>query len=201
MASTCRDCPTTISTQSKSGRCHPCAMRSFNSDPVALAKRKAAITAYWDRPGVREARGRKLAARNRAMPQEQRDKLRPHGRRIYAEHLNTPEARARSMAPEARARAAAKQTDTKLADIPPHRRGEYRRLCSSQRLSAADAKRIILDDEKRKATPRQASTAKAPLTFEEQLARVAAGATLVPTFKYRRPDPEMTLGGVAPEAI
>ena len=39
--------------------------------------------------------------------------------------------------------------------------------------------------------------AKRPLTFEEQLARVAAGAALVPTFRPSRPDPSRTLGGVA----
>lgn len=38
---------------------------------------------------------------------------------------------------------------------------------------------------------------KRPLTFEEQLARVAAGAAVVTAFKFRRADPTMTLGGVA----
>lgn len=38
---------------------------------------------------------------------------------------------------------------------------------------------------------------KAPLTFEEQLARVAAGARLVPTFTYRRADPAYSLVGNA----
>ena len=41
-----------------------------------------------------------------------------------------------------------------------------------------------------------AAVAKRPLTFEEQLARVAAGAALVPTFRPSRPDPSRTLGGV-----
>jgi DNA invertase Pin-like site-specific DNA recombinase len=40
-----------------------------------------------------------------------------------------------------------------------------------------------------------------PLTFEEQLARVRAGAALAEKFEPRRRDPDMTLGGVATGAL
>jgi len=46
-----------------------------------------------------------------------------------------------------------------------------------------------------------AEAARRPKTFEEQLAAVRAGARLVNVPIFRRADPTMTLGGVAPEAI
>jgi hypothetical protein len=85
--------------------------------------------------------------------------------------------------------------------VPAHRLGEYDKL--RKKLGAADALSIILDDERAQARRalaaigKQEVSARAPLTFEEQLARVAAGAKLVPVFKPRRPEPEFTLGGIA----
>jgi hypothetical protein len=40
-----------------------------------------------------------------------------------------------------------------------------------------------------------------PLSFEEQLARVEAGAAVVEKFQYHRPAPDMTLGGIATAAL
>ncbi len=42
---------------------------------------------------------------------------------------------------------------------------------------------------------------RAPLTFEEKLARVAAGAKLVAVPQFRKPDPNFTLGGVASASL
>lgn len=85
--------------------------------------------------------------------------------------------------------------------VPPHRRVEYDKL--RKKHGAAGALHIILDDERTQArralaaAPKPAPVVKVPLSFEEQLARVAAGAKLVPAFKPRQLEPEFTLGGVA----
>ena len=46
-------------------------------------------------------------------------------------------------------------------------------------------------------TKARAKASKPPLSFEEQLARVAQGAGLAEVVPFRRPDPSGTLGGVA----
>lgn len=81
--------------------------------------------------------------------------------------------------------------------VPPHRLEDYDKL--RKKLGAGRALTLILEDERIKVRRAKGATApaKPPLTFEEQLARVAAGAKLVPAFKPRQPDPEFTLGGVA----
>ena len=81
--------------------------------------------------------------------------------------------------------------------VPAHRLEDYDKL--RKKLGAGKALTLIIEDESikaRRAAPRRPA-GKAPLTFEEQLARVAAGAKLVPAFKPRKSDPEFTLGGVA----
>jgi hypothetical protein len=56
---------------------------------------------------------------------------------------------AKCQAPEVRKRAGAKASATKLRDIPPAMRDEYKRLIRSKLIPAAEAKQIILDQFKR----------------------------------------------------
>ncbi len=51
------------------------------------------------------------------------------------------------------------------------------------------------------AAPQLSKPPRAPLTFDQQLARVAAGARLVAVPQFRRPDPDFTLGGVASASL
>ncbi|MCT8003270.1 hypothetical protein NZL82_15445 [Sphingomonas sanguinis] len=52
------------------------------------------------------------------------------------------------------------------------------------------------------ATPiRQPVCNRAPLTFEEKLARVAAGARLITVYPLRKPAPPFTLGGVGSSTL
>lgn len=51
------------------------------------------------------------------------------------------------------------------------------------------------------AAARSAPRPREPLTFEQQMAKVRAGARLVDKITFRRPDPDMTLGGVASGAL
>lgn len=77
-----------------------------------------------------------------------------------------------------------RQQKMKLAWCPDQRLEEYRKL--QKAVGAAEARRMIEED----MTP-----------FERQLARVRAGAAVVPKFSARRADHDFTLGGIAPEAM
>lgn len=79
--------------------------------------------------------------------------------------------------------------------LPAAKLQRYRDLTREHGLE--HAKRLVLDEI---AAEQRARVAR-PMTFEEQLARVAAGAKLAPVVKLRRPDPTMTLGGVSTGAL
>jgi hypothetical protein len=117
--------------------------RRLNSDPEIAARREEGRARYYDTPGVREACGARLANYNRNMPPEHREMRRQHGLRIAREVLARPDVLARSNSPEAKRKACAGRTATVLAWCPPELRDEYRHLCASLRLSAAEAREII----------------------------------------------------------
>lgn len=86
--------------------------------------------------------------------------------------------------------------------LPPGKATTYRRL--THEYGIEEAKHLILaevDAEKRAAAEARAAERARPKTFEEQLAAVAAGRGLVPALRLSRPDPAMTLGGVATGAL
>lgn len=76
----------------------------------------------------------------------------------------------------------------------------YRRILKQVGGDHEEAKRRTMAALMPKPAPSSARP-KRPMTFEEQLARVAAGATLVERIPLRRPDYAMTLGGVATGAL
>ncbi|KQM65803.1 hypothetical protein ASE75_06120 [Sphingomonas sp. Leaf17] len=132
------------------------------------------------------------------MSDEERERRRERGRHIAKTVLQRPDVIAR-YTPEMRAAAGKKRTATTLAWCPPEYIDEYRHLTASIRLSAAEARamiedRIVADRRRGKAQPQ-------PMSFEDKLARVAAGAQLVATPDTRRPDPAFTLGGIASAAF
>lgn len=139
----CRDCSGPISRKSKTGRCKPCSARHINASPELTAKRKAGIERYHAQPGVRERCAANFAAYNRNMPPEHRERRRQHGLRVAREVLARPDVLARSNSPEAKRKAGAARTERLLGWCPPELRDQYRQLCASQRLSAAEARRII----------------------------------------------------------
>jgi hypothetical protein len=166
----------------------------MHTDPAFNAKRLAGLRAYHDTPEAKRTLAASLARFRANMTEEQRERLREHGRWLAREVL-TPEVLARSRSPEARAKGGAKYTENRLGWCPPEMRDEYRHLMRSKRYSAAEARAII---EASIPTPAAAAPApRRPMSFEEQLAAVAAGAALIPTFHPSRAAPEMTLGGVA----
>lgn len=86
--------------------------------------------------------------------------------------------------------------------LPVGRMQEYRNLAFDHGLD--EAKRIILgriETERSEAAAARRAEAARPKTFAEQLERVRNGAALVNVIRLRRPDPAMTLGGVATGAM
>jgi len=78
----------------------------------------------------------------------------------------------------------------------------YRALCVDH--SAEDARTMVLAEHREEIRAEAAKVAAErarPRTFEEQLARVAAGAKIISKVDVRRADPEFTLGGIATGAL
>lgn len=175
-------CGKAIGRRSKTGLCRSCGMRR------ALAH-----------PGAHH----RLVERNRrnaaAMTDAERERRREHGRWLVREKIKQDDW-ARSQTPEVRARVGRANTERTLGWCPAAKRDEYRQLRISLRYSAAEARAIIEADlavARAKEAAETAQTSKRPPTLEEQLARLAAGARLVPNIPLRKPDPAGTLGGVA----
>jgi hypothetical protein len=138
-------CGARITRQSKTGRCRPHAIARMQADPAYQAARQAGIDRHYAVPGRREAKVQQLTAARlekiRNDPAE-RERLREHGRWLCREVL-TAERRARAQAPEARARSVANYIETVMGWCPAHLRPEYRRMIDSQKIPAAEARRIL----------------------------------------------------------
>lgn len=138
---TCSDCGVPI-TRSSRGRCRPCSAEVLNSDKAFHARRIEGIRRKFEDP---EHRAKMAAVARRvgqkaAVDPDHRAWLIEHGRR-QVKRLWTPEARARFLA--GRPAAGRKISETRMGWCPPEYRDEYRRLCRSKRLNAADARAII----------------------------------------------------------
>lgn len=181
------ECGNAISPRSTTGRCRSCG-------------RKAA-----DTPEVRA----RIAASNRAtlanMSEGERERRRQHARWMRENHL-TRDAWEKSQRPEVRASVGRQNTERRIGWCPPERREEYFRLQANKRMTAAEARECIEADIA-SAELAGVALAVAPArpprfrTFEDQLEAVRRGANLVEIATLRRPDPSMTLGGVATGAL
>ncbi len=139
---TCSDCPSPITRQSRTGRCHGCAVRRMHVDPEYQAKRLAGLRRHFDTPGARAAAGARLTAHRAQMSDAERERRREHGRWLIREVL-TPERVAKSQTADARARSGLGNIEAKLGWCPVALRGAYRTLIRSKKLSAAEARAII----------------------------------------------------------
>jgi hypothetical protein len=137
------NCGKPLGAKNKSGLCRSCVAKRINSDPEAAARRKAGLRKYYDERGGREAAAARIAAWNRNMPEEERQRRSAWGVRQYHTYLNTPETRALSSGPDARRRARIAQEEARLGWCPPELRDEYRRLTRSGQVAAAEARRMI----------------------------------------------------------
>ena len=114
----------------------------MNSDPEIRARTAIARAEYLARPETKEKLRLRIGAYIAGMPEEERQRRREHGIRLYHTRLNTPEVRAKSNAPEARAQAGRARSDTVLAWCPPELRDAYRAL-TRKGVKTADARRAI----------------------------------------------------------
>lgn len=184
-------CGNPIGPKNRSGLCRSCVAKRNNANPAVVAARLAGIRRHHADPAVKAASAARLAGYYANMSDEERDRRREHGRRMYREVLSQPEVRAKNRAPEVRKRAGEKRTATVLADIPPHLRDEYKRLVRTNNATAAEARRMVLEADAAKERRRLA----AMTPFERQMDALARGATLTTKPVMRKADHAFSLTG------
>jgi hypothetical protein len=102
-----------------------------------------ATIAKWT-PEQRQAKVRHLIDRIPHIPPEERQRRRERGLELVATSLQRPDVVAKRDA--GRMKAGRSRSLTMLAGIPEHRWPEYRQLLNKGGMTAAEARRIILDD-------------------------------------------------------
>ena len=134
----------------QANRCRACQLAYLNS-PELADRRREGMARHWSNPANVMAAREKIRAVTAATMADpvKLERKREHGRRQFRDHLSRPDVVAKNQAPEVRKRAGAKASATKLRDIPPAMRDEYKRLIRSKLIPAAEAKQIILDQFKR----------------------------------------------------
>lgn len=186
-------CGAALGPKNKTGLCRSCRCRQMVASSDFKAKQKAGVAAYFADPAVRAVKAALMAERNRNRPAHEIERARDHGRRQVNAYLHTPEGRAKAASPEASRKKGQSVSNTRYADIPPHLRDEVRRLNRQQKIPAAEARRIVL--EQAAAEERRRVAAMPPL--ERQLERVRKGARVVEKWTPPSVDPLRTLGGVS----
>lgn len=188
---TCSDCPSPITKASKTGRCRSCAARATQSDPAFRARLEAGLRKVKASPEHRAKVGEMVrrAHAERAGDPAYDARKREQGLRLRRQYDASPEAQARNRA--RRDDVGALNSARRLSWCPAERRAEYRQLRKS--FGAPEARRMIEADLKRQRERRR----RRPMTLDEQLARVAAGAALVARPDTRTGGPDFTLGGIA----
>lgn len=184
----CKSCGGPVSTQSKTGNCRVCALAVSNASADFQSRRRAGINRRFEDPEQRAVAARQLYENHMAARRDPEvdERLRENMRRNRWNPCD-PEVRAKFLAgTPARIQ---KRIETIFAWCPADLRDEYRRLRSKGRMSAAEAKEIILRQDawrNREMTP-----------FERAMERVRQGAGISIVHPIRRPDPQFTLGGVS----
>lgn len=145
MTKTCQ-CGAELGPRNKSGRCRTCAGREtcarMNADPTRKEKARATMSRWT--PEQRAAKVRHL--QQREIPPEEMARRRARGAELARMMHQDPEIAARRLSPEVRKRAGAKRTETTIGWCPPEWRDAYRKLVNTDRLPAADAKAMILEE-------------------------------------------------------
>ena len=127
--------------------CRPCFMRALNSDPVYKARKLEAIAKRWAVPGAREYQAMicRASVKKREANPESRAKVRANGFKQVA-NLMSPEVFAKAHSADAMKKRVASLIETRLGWCPPEYRDSYRKLSRKRHMTAAEAKRIILDE-------------------------------------------------------
>lgn len=140
----CRDCSAVISTQSRTGRCRPCAMRAVALDPECRARRGAAFSArHRADPAYKARTQRQVHVANLKAWRHPEKSVRMLAALMEArKQLARPDVQEKWLA--GRAAAGRKRHDTVMAWCPPEYRAEYKHLRLTKKMLAADAKATIL---------------------------------------------------------
>jgi hypothetical protein len=170
----CVKCGAELCSKNSTGFCRPCFARKNSQDPAVRAKFGAACAAHMKaNPHLVRERAKKAANTKRANP-ELMAKLADVMRQKVQPKSCTPEALARREYKE-RGKNIRK---AKVPWCPPEYMAEYRWLCDSKLLLAADARRII--EEKMAADRRRAKATRPELSpFERQERALANGAAII----------------------
>lgn len=137
----CRTCATTLSRRNRTGYCRKCVGAALHRKPGFKEKLRAGIKRkiYAD-PEYADAL-RKRARAASASPKAVKARTeRWHRDRVWEQGTA-------AQTPEVRARAGRSTTATRLAWCPPHLRETYRDLINSKRIKAAEARRMIEEQE------------------------------------------------------
>lgn len=185
-----------IKSLAREGRCLPgCDAQgrriAYKDSAAAVAEVQKSILRAELLKGTAVARAAKIAVVGESFAYDFRDALRAELARVGKE-----------LPPVKRLGARAEAVDRPLDWLPRKKKNLilYRRHLIEAGGDQVEAKRRTISDLMPKPAPRPAAS-KRPLTFEEQLARVAAGARLVANVPLRRPGYDGTLGGVASGAL
>lgn len=179
---TCVVCSTELGRRNKSGLCRPCLGRKNLGTPEARQRAAAGIRRYLADPVARKAHAARSQEQLRAW------RATPEGAAKLVEQAHANLANAYN--PESEQKRIHSIRAAVWAGIPEHRWDEA--VALSKSFNAAEARRMILEDEA--AIERKRLAAMTP--FERQMAKVAAGARVIPVFKPTTGH-AFTLGGVA----
>ncbi len=140
---TCATCAVLINNYNKSGRCVMCGLAHRQHSEDFQAKRLEGIRKAYEDPEFRE---RQKAGLRRAISKLYADpeyaaRMRERGEWLYANKLNTPEAKAALAA--SRGRAGQSNSERRLGWCPPEYRGLHRRNVFSKRMRSAESRAAI----------------------------------------------------------
>ena len=191
----CSDCGCSITAKNRSGRCRPCCVRRFSTDPALNEKRRERLAAKVQDEGykARHRAGSKRGAANRVANPLHLARLQEIGRTYGLANL------ALGQSEEARQKIGDTLRRRHLAWCPEEywpmnqllKRAGYR-LPERKEMIAAEVARA-----KKAATPQAAVKQAEPLTFEQQMERVRNGAKLTTVPDTRPTGPAYSLVGNA----
>jgi hypothetical protein len=133
-------CGAVLHSKNQSGLCLKHMLEQRNADPERIAIKVAALKRrFATDPELKEAQRRRARGLH-LLPQSKEAK-----RRRWTPEFQRKGVEALKAMPEVRAAAVARMSATKLAWCPPHLRDDYRHLTQRMALPAAEARRMIED--------------------------------------------------------
>lgn len=139
MMANCTVCGKGLHKRNQTGICREC-FRTHRPDHIRKRQSDAVKRVYAERPEYREKHRKAMAARARSPEHRQRASERAKSMRIW-------EMGHKAITPEIIEKRRARISATRLAHIPADYRDQYRHLVSVKHLRAAEAERIVLEQQ------------------------------------------------------